>query len=287
MKVFVLLTSLLSIVFSNLVMAQERKMINVGGHKLDVKINRGGPVNIIFEAGAGDDISSWDPIFNKVGRFATAIAYSRAGHGDSELSEAPRTTEMIYKDFTVLCDSLSINDSVILVGHSRGGFLVRYYISQNPELVDGLVLIDGSHEAQSMRLKEMDSSVWKQGQQRMEEIMKMAKSGEFEVPEGVIAEADENIMNRMIIRGGENMPQLPDIPIAVFTSMLKSDWNEERLQLWRDLHSEWTVSSKNVIWMVTDKFGHHIHQEQPELVTNIIKSINDLVLDNKKTAQEK
>ena len=43
---------------------------------------------------------------------------------------------MIYRDFTVLCDSLFINDSVILIGHSKGGMLVRYFTTQNPDLID-------------------------------------------------------------------------------------------------------------------------------------------------------
>ena len=283
MRVFLILTSL--VIFSTLTIAQERRLIDVGGYRLDVKIKRGGSVNIIFEAGAGDDISSWDSIFDEVGTFATTIAYSRAGHGNSEMSEAPRTTETIYRDFVVLCDSLSINDSVILVGHSRGGFLVRYYTSQNPALIDGLVIIDGSHEEQEKRLWELDSAAWKQGQERMEEMMKMAKSGEFDVPPGAIGEAEENIINRMIIRGGENMPELPDIPIAVFTSLANPQYSEQRLQLVRDLHSEWTVSSKNALWMVTDKLGHYIHQEKPELVTNIIKYMNDLVVADQKAEE--
>ena len=288
MRTFLLLTTLILVVFSTLVSAQERRMIDVGGHKLDVKIKRGGSVNIIFEAGAGDDISSWDSIFDEVGGFANAIAYSRAGHGNSELGKKPRTIEMIYRDFTVLCDSLSIHDSVILIGHSKGGMLVRYFTTQNPDLIDGLVLIDGSHEGQSMRLWELDSMKWKEGRKRMHEMMRMAKSGEYDVPEGAIAEVEaEGGIKDVVKRDIELIPELPTIPIAVFTSMLKSDSDEERLQLWRDLHSEWTVSSKNVIWMVTDKFGHHIHQEQPELVTNIIKYINDLVLGNQKATEGK
>ncbi len=278
MKTTTLIKTLILITLSTFSMAQERMMIDVGGHKLDVKIKRGGPVNIIFEAGAGEDISSWNSIFDQVGSFATAIAYSRAGHGNSEMSEAPRTTEMIYRDFKVLCDSLSINESVILVGHSRGGFLVRYFTAQNPGLISGLVLIDGSHEEAALRLKELDSLAWKQEEQNMEQMMNMAKSGEFEVPKGAIAEADENIMDRLVIRGGENMPELPNIPIAVFTSIDKPQYSKERIQLTRDMHAEWTTTSNNVIWMVTNQFGHHIHQEQPELVISIIRYINNLVL---------
>lgn len=279
MRPLLLLAAFSFALSSSLARAQERRMIDVGGHKLDVKIKRGGSVNIIFEAGAGEDMSSWDSIFDEVGTFANAIAYSRAGHGNSEMSEAPRTTEMIYKDFAALCDALSIDDSVILVGHSRGSFLVRYYIAQNPELVDGLVLIDGYHERHGQRHWELDSIKWQEEEESMQEMMEMAKSGEFEVPEGAIAEAEENIMNRKVIRGGENMPALPDIPTAVFTSLAKPHKTKEEIQLLRDLQSEWTVSSNNVIWMVTDKSGHHIHQEQPELVSQIIKYIHDLVLE--------
>jgi pimeloyl-ACP methyl ester carboxylesterase len=265
---------------SNYLSAQERIMVDVGGHKLDVKIKRGGPVNIIFEAGSGDDLSSWDSIFDQVGKFATIISYSRSGLGDSELSKQPRNTEMIYKDFTVLCDSLSINQPVILVGHSWGAFLVRYYTMKKPEFIKGLVLIDGSHEEQEKRLFELDSTTWKHNNKRMLEIMDMAKSGKFEVPKGAILEAEANYLNKMVIRGGEDMSPLPDIPIAVFTSLSKPEYSKDRIQLWRDMHSEWTMSSKNIIWMVTDKYGHYLHQEQPKLVLNIIKYITNITIDD-------
>ena len=264
-----------------MVHAQERRMVDVGGHRLEVLMMKGGGVPIIFEAGAGEDLSSWEPIFDQVGSFAQAIAYSRAGHGKSEMSQTPRTTEMIYQDYQVLMDSLSVEDPVILVGHSRGGFLVRYYTTQRPDWVGGLVIIDGYHEESSLRLLKFDSLIWAEEHENMREMMRMAKSGEYDVPEGAIAEAEENIMNRLVIRGGEEIPELPDIPVAVLTSLKHPGYSQERLGLIKELQAEWTANKTNQVWLVTNQYGHHIHQEQPALVVALIRYIHDLVLARK------
>ena len=50
-----------------------------------------GDVPVIFEAGLGDGLESWDPIFEDVAEFSTAFAYSRPGYGDSDCC---RTTDL-------------------------------------------------------------------------------------------------------------------------------------------------------------------------------------------------
>ena len=257
--------------------AQERKMIDVGNHQLDVKIKRGGEIYVIFESGAGDGISSWDSIFDQVGTFATAIAYSRAGIGKSEMDSLPRTTEAIYEDFKALCTSLSIEGPVILVGHSWGGFLVRYYAAQGSVPIAGLVLIDASHEEQEKRYWELDSLAWTERYEAQKEMMEIAKSGEYDVPLGAIAEAETNYFGRKVMRGGENPLKLPEVPIAVLTSLVKPQQTQAETQLWRDMHSEWVDGSKNALWLITEEDGHYIHKDNPQFALMGIRYVHDQV----------
>ena len=63
-------------------------MVDVGGYRLHFHLVKGTGLPIVFEAGGGDDASTWDailtPIANVTG--ATLITYDRAGFGHSEVA---------------------------------------------------------------------------------------------------------------------------------------------------------------------------------------------------------
>ncbi len=107
-----------------------------------------GPV-ILLESGGGEDLSQWAelaPVLrSETG--ATAVAYSRAGFGESDLPETPYDME---QELDWLMDGLrqiELDRNPVLVGHSYGGWLIRLMAHQHPGLVRGLVFVDPfSHE---------------------------------------------------------------------------------------------------------------------------------------------
>jgi pimeloyl-ACP methyl ester carboxylesterase len=81
----------------------------------------------------------------------------------------------------------------------------------------------------------------------------------------------------------EGMRPLPDIPIAVITSM-KSDETSRYIngtarghEVWRSLHDEWFRRSRNGIHIVTTRSGHGIQADEPELVLQAIRFVLDRV----------
>jgi pimeloyl-ACP methyl ester carboxylesterase len=74
------------------------------------------------------------------------ISYDRPGIGDSTPNTEPRTLDYIDRDLKTLLTDLKLQPPYILVGHSLGGHIIRYYASRHPGEVAGLVFLDAPHE---------------------------------------------------------------------------------------------------------------------------------------------
>jgi pimeloyl-ACP methyl ester carboxylesterase len=70
------------------------------------------------------------------------MAYSRFGHGQSEPPLTPHTVRFMHDEAALLPEIFDITGirSAILLGHSDGGSIALVAASQQPTLVDGLIL---------------------------------------------------------------------------------------------------------------------------------------------------
>jgi pimeloyl-ACP methyl ester carboxylesterase len=109
---------------------------------------RHGPV-VILEAGRGRTSADWSKVQPNVARFTEVCSYDRAGLGRSEPHSTqvpPDDPAQSVSDLHQLLRAASIKPPYLLVGHSLGGLLVRWYQSKYPDEVKGLVLLDPLHE---------------------------------------------------------------------------------------------------------------------------------------------
>jgi len=113
----------------------------------------GSPV-VIFEAGAGEGMSSWAKVYPEVARFTHAFAYSRDGHGLSAPVLYKRTGQNAVRDLRALLTTRGIKPPYVLVGHSLGGVYMELFAKLYPAEVAGLVLVDTPHPDYSARMKE-------------------------------------------------------------------------------------------------------------------------------------
>lgn len=265
------ITFIMLIVFCCDSYSQSAKMIDVGGYKLEVQVAGSGSPTVVFEAGMGDDYSSWSTIMPFITQFTSAVAYSRAGNGKSEESVFPRSYKQIVSELRTLLDSLDgVNPPFVLVGHSVGSIIVRYYASTFKNEVSGLVIVDGSHEQQYSRFKAVDPKFW--------EEMMAGRSKFYADQSPSIQSEGESFLQLQL--GKKVLPfQLPDIPIVVLTSTSLSGWiwTAEIKKVWRRMHSEWFESSLNGMHIVTNNSGHYIHKSEPELVVDAIKYVVNYV----------
>lgn len=255
--------------------AQIQRLVDVGDHRLRVLQAGSGKPAVVFECGLWDTLDYWARVWPHLAEFTTVVAYSRAGLGGSEISPRPHSAMTAVSDLHVLLRALAIQPPYVLVGHSYGGILIRLYASTFPAEVAGLVLVDASNEQGVKRMSQLDSSYsgfW----------FTLLDSLSRSSPPAQSAEAKE-VIRIQSIGAVEGMKPLPDVPIAVLTSMKtsKSPSNVGDTmrghELWRAEHDDWVRSARDAVHISTSRSGHEIQADEPQLVIDAIRFVLDRV----------
>jgi|SRR5690349_8202131 pimeloyl-ACP methyl ester carboxylesterase len=256
--------------------AQTHQRVDIGGYRLDAVREGTGRPAVVFEAGLGDSLDTWSPILPTIARSATVIAYSRAGFGRSDVSPAGRSARQEVKELHELLARLHLAKPYVLVGRSYGSILVRLYTSLYPNDVAGLVIVEGTHEQQVRRWGLIDSSYPGAFRRYYDSVLKT-------MPDGPEASEMRETVRIQGTGGVEGLAPLPDIPIAVITSM-KADPKAEYVNgrpeghvVWRALHDEWFQRSSNGLHIETTHSGHDTQHEEPHLVIQAIQFVLDRV----------
>lgn len=252
------------------------RMVDIGEYNLHIYDTGFGKPTVIFEYALSSTggVTRFADIQKEIATFTRTISYDRAGVGKSDESPLPRTYENMMKELKLLLTEEKILPPYILVGYSLGGHLVRFFADAYPGDVVGLVLIDGSHEDFFDRIeanrtekewREIDSTINNLISQNSEITRK---------------EWDAYIMGCEIMKTVEIPANIPVqvITSAKFEGTFKAmGLNPDDKLLWIELQSEWIANKPNAKQIITDKSGHGILIEEPQLIISVIKEVIDEV----------
>ncbi|MBV1923292.1 MAG: alpha/beta hydrolase [Flavobacteriaceae bacterium] len=231
---------------------KDTNMVDVGEYNLYTESLGEGNHTLVFESGLGDDYEVWYQLLG-LSEENQVIAYNRAGYAPSELANNDRDIIQLAEDLHQVILSKSQNDRVILVGHSLGGAVVRYYAVQHPEMVEALLFVDPSHED-------------------FEVVTQVAEDAgvDFFLGEGrpEIANEYAQLIENFEILG--NLEPLPDVPTIVLTSVRDRLEFPENAKRWIDSHASLEKGLSNFTQVITENSGHYIHVEEPQLVLEAI-----------------
>ena len=143
MKGILLIVLLIS--FVNL-FGQER-YTNIDGQKYRIKDLGKGDIAVILESGMSDSLEVWDSIPDSIAEFTRVFLYDRADIGKSDTSRVERTIPNMVNELRSILQQENIKPPYILVGHSLGSLITRYFSSEYSDEVKGLLLLDPSPEA--------------------------------------------------------------------------------------------------------------------------------------------
>jgi pimeloyl-ACP methyl ester carboxylesterase len=124
------------------------RLVDVGGHRLDIRCSGSGSPTVVLEPGLGESASAmarW--IAPDVARTTRICVYDQAGHGRSEAASADHADAA--RDLHVLLARRRIRGPYVLAGHSLGGPFALSYTHRYPSQVAGLVLLDSMYPHQS------------------------------------------------------------------------------------------------------------------------------------------
>lgn len=258
------------------------KRFDIGGYQLHIHCSGTGSPTVIVDVGLGDDSTDWLPIQQAVSNTSRICVFDRPGYGWSDFGPAPRTSNRIAGELEILLEQAEIAPPYILVGHSFGGYNIRVFAANNPQMVAGMVLVDASHEDQYNQFKiNLPNNFNRRGT-----IMILPKSTDslahankppvlreraFHAARAEISALDESSMQL------QKNSVLPIVPLVVI-SRGKPEWygdvsQQQREKMWIDLQQDLTRLSPISTHMFAHQSGHAIPHEQPEIIIEAIEHV--------------
>lgn len=241
---------------------RETSFVNIGTKKLQVYTLGEGKNTIVFESGLGVDGSTWieSGIFDSIGKNNQVIAYNRQGYGLSTPPNDTRGIQSLVNDLHVIISKKAIHNKVIIVSHSLGGAIARTYAVQHPDKVEGLLFIEPNTE----NFKQYSNM----SQGHEDTLVDQFKN---EKMIGAAMESAQLIENISFLK---QLPTLPDIPTIVITSIkTDSEMTPENVEDWSLAHRALGNGITNFIQIKTNKSGHFVYLEEPNLVIENIRKL--------------
>lgn len=226
-----------------------------------------GSPTIVLAAGSGSTSRTWEDLLPELVSIGTVVTFDRAGLGESSASATPRTPRQMAVELGELLNLTGLPKPYVLVGHSAGGWHVLRFVERFPEQVAGVVLVDTPPVQFESRRYALLSP-----EEREERLQALAEG----------ARGSSDVVRRERREGRSDVESgflsLPaDMPLIVvaandqnFGSLTKEQAHRD---LWVSLSEEWLTLSSASRLVVARGSGHMIHQEQPELLGELIRSL--------------
>jgi len=272
-------------------------LVDVGGYRLHLHCSgtkgaHGAPT-VVMDAGIGECSLGWSLVLPEIARFARVCAYDRAGLGWSDRAPTARTSRQIVNDLHALLTNAGIEPPYVMVGHSFGGLNLRLYVSQFPEEVAGMVLVDASHE--NHPIGHLVPFYTRLGLLTAPLGLPRLFAG-FVIPENPIFAGDSkyppayraiatstkylNTVRREYSAMGESWSQargseksLGDRPLVVLLPTSRHELFPVARRLQADLASRSTEGKL----MLVENSGHHIQHDRPEVVIDAVRQVVEAV----------
>lgn len=227
----------------------------------------GEPV-VVFLNGGGSELKDFQPVQSEIAKVTRTISYDKPGLGKSELTDTPRTLDNVVKDLKILLEKEKVEESpLILVGHSMGGFVARYYLHLHPKNVLGMVLIDpGSEYLNDEWRKTRTEKQLQQEDSLLSEQIKL-------IPKGFQMEVMAYPQHDSILK---TFRHTTDIPITLLESNKVEKGDDDGkilIEIQKRLYRDFQNLLPQTKIVSTEKSGHFIQLEEPELVVETIKEM--------------
>lgn len=226
-----------------------------------VKAGHGSPT-VIFEAGLGSGKRIWAPVFNRVSEVTQAVAYDRAGYGQSEAAEGSRDGLQIVLELRALLETEDIKPPYVLVGHSLGGTMMKLFAKMFPEEVAGVVLVDARHEEFAQRCQQVGVSrlLYDPPEALMRLLSPTARA--------------ELAAARLTMKQARRAGTFPSVPLIVLThSRATSRWPLGVSKVWEASQRRLAQMSKLGRLKILDEAGHNLHTERPDMVIRAVLNV--------------
>lgn len=234
-------------------------LVKVDGFDIEYEAAGNGPHTVLLEAGGSAGLKDWDPVFTQIAKQAKVIRYSRVGNGNSTPIKR-HFSSLDYAAYTHdLLAALKVREPVILVAHSYGGSVARDFAAAYPGQLKALLLLDPSseHDVDIMRAIDLDQANREIAQIKLDD-MANGMSNQY--------------LDFWSKRPLPGYPQIQDMPVTVIASVrvpaqpANLFFTTKARQMWGENWQHWAQTFPQGKAVLTQKSGHFIQSDQPQLV---------------------
>lgn len=281
------------------------QLMEVDGHKMHyLQTGSGGPT-VVFET-AFDPAGhlQWYHIQKELPKMYTTFSYDRSGILWSERGTNPKTGEKMAEELHALLEKANAPRPYIIVGHSFGGTLIRFFVKKYPTDVAGVILVDSQYPNDE---KYLSPELYKMVNQGLPGgFLKFANTfGAARLmfknmfPNGPQYKYQNSIMPALIHKSAysvlEEQGQMSSIkkeaakinsfgsiPLYIISAADKKRYDTfmKDQKLKNEMLNAWYEMQKNLLNLSTDSkqitaagSGHYINQDQPKIIED---AINDM-----------
>lgn len=276
--------------------------VDIGnGRKMYIQCRDSGSPTVVFVSGLLDRSETWsktlvpseEAVFPAIAKTTRVCAYDRpgtilaTGEGETDFETSrsdpvpqPITLEEPVADLRALLTAIGEPGPYVLVGHSAGGAIAKYYTSKFPADVSGLVLVD--YLPYELR-NELTDNEW-------EDWKKVSSPTEANL---MLYPDQERLDNQKCLEQELAAAPIKSLPLIVFSSDKPFDISaaavlglppeEARMFLDKifqavlDARAEFASEVPGSKYITDTKSGHYIHQEHPKLVADSVRDVIDAV----------
>ena len=224
-------------------------------------------MTVVLAAGAGQTSRTWHGLVPELSAAARVVTFDRPGLGQSEPGAEPRTPTRIARELRSVLETLGVEGSLILVGHSMGGLHVLRYASLFPEGVAGVAILDSPPAGfEEERLELLTSS------ERAERV-RLLENGSAQAPATVRLER-EGASGAMEWDFSTFPREIPLVVVAADSQ----DFGDlggaaAHRSLWVAKSQQWLGLSDRAELLVAEGSGHMVHHDRRALVAGVIRRL--------------
>lgn len=152
------------------------------GRRLNFHCVGSGSPTVVFEQGGEGMVFNWAKVQPVVSAMTRTCFYDRGGFGWSDPPRYPVTAMSVTDDLSALLRAAGISDTIVLVGHSVGGFYATMYANRFPTQVVGLVLVDPGFTGQSLAPSISERAANRRGEAFLVRCAELARQGKLAPP---------------------------------------------------------------------------------------------------------
>ncbi len=121
-----------------------RRLVDVGGRRMNLYCIGSGEPAVVFDAGLGGGTLDWRLVQPEIARRTRACSFDRAGMRFSDAVATSRNATSAALDLHALLVRADVRPPYVLVAHSIAGLYARAYLDRFPPDVAGVVFVDPS-----------------------------------------------------------------------------------------------------------------------------------------------